>query len=181
MKPNLRFARGTLLLPPKPKLIILNIEWILAFITIDQHIIQSTTSLTFSIRCCYPFGVIIVQSTAIGTHYILKLAGTVLTFLILAQTKILGIDRFTTIRAWDKISHLFAMCTFYFLADLLGLEVVGWLETLWTSCIYNILGTLLTKIFMHSFIDYLVSIMIDLSSTLTHNKLKFLLAMVTRS
>lgn len=92
MKLNLLFTRRTLLLPPKPKLIILNIQRILTFITINQHIIQSTTSLTFSIRSIQTFSIIIIQTTTIRTYYILELTGTILTFLILTEIEIFAVD-----------------------------------------------------------------------------------------
>lgn len=92
MKLNLLFTRRTLLLPPKSKLIILNIQRILTFITINQHIVQPTTSLTFSIRIIQSFSIIIIQTTTIRTYYILELTGTILTFLILTEIEIFAVD-----------------------------------------------------------------------------------------
>ena len=167
MKLNLLFTRRTLLLPPKPKLIILNIQRILTFITINQHIVQPTTSLTFSIRIIQSFSIIIIQTTTIRTYYILELTGTILTFLILTEIEIFAVDWFTTWRAGDEITHLFAMWAFYFLADLLGLEIVGWSDTLWAGCVDHIFGALFAKVFVISLVNDVSTVFVYFSSAFT--------------
>lgn len=167
MKLNLLFTRRTLLLPPKSKLIILNIQWILTFITINQHIVQPTTSLTFSIRIIQTFSIIIIQTTTIRTYYILELTSTILTFLILTEIEIFTVDWFTTWGAGYEVAHLFAMWAFYFLADLLGLEIVGWSDTLWACCVDHIFGALLAEVFMISLVNDVSTVFVYFSSALT--------------
>lgn len=73
MESNLRFTSRTLLLPPEPILIIINIERMLTFVTVQTHKIHLTSAITLPERSIEIFGEVKIGATAIRAHQVLEL------------------------------------------------------------------------------------------------------------